>query len=105
MSTVATNDKPKVSKIFGCECYAEGIEVAIYDPCDGVEICMWERGTGPYARTLKDKLRWIFHILKTGRYWTDDVILSSSTAREMGHALISLSDEVDKLKREESSTN
>jgi hypothetical protein len=78
------------SEIYLCACHGEGIKVEKWDDNE-IYIAFWSQGLySKYPMTFKERLRWIWAILTTGRVWADEVILTESTAELLGRYLLSL---------------
>ena len=82
-----------VNKIFMCGCHGEGLVVdKFYD--NEIYLAMFSqmhRYNGQSKMGLKEKLRWIWHILTTGEPWIDEMILTDQCARELGKELLRIS--------------
>lgn len=88
-----------MEKYFRCECYSEGIQVERdvetidYDKeffCVNVYFAKMHYGTSNNLPTLREKLRHCWRILRTGRNYADEVILSADKARELGNYLLEI---------------
>jgi hypothetical protein len=82
----------KVNKIFKCSCWSEAIEVEKEDNL--ISICMWQLGLRNKPRGFFEKLRWVWHIIIHGDYWTDECMLDKDTSKALGEELIRLSGEL-----------
>ena len=75
-----------------CECHSEGISVCLDDPSDPnnnfIGLSMWRYGS--YRLRLSRKLSLIWHIIKYGHPWLDDVLLSREKARKLADKLLEL---------------
>jgi len=96
-------------KFFECSCHSEGILVGAewYKELDDSElyhpeitVAYWEEGfyTGKKLG-LKQKLRYMWHVLVTGKPWNDMVVLDTATARKLGEHLIAFSKKQPKKKK------
>jgi hypothetical protein len=80
-----------MKKVFECACFSEGVTV---DHDDGfVNMCFWERGIRPSKRSMLDRLRVAWHLIRKGEYYTDEVMLKPDEARALGEEIIKLSEE------------
>lgn len=73
-------------KVFLCKCNGEGI--AIENEDEGINFSFWQRGF--YSKQpvgIKERIRWAWHILTTGTFWTDEVILDYDTAQELSNEI------------------
>jgi len=58
-----------------CDCYSEGMRLN-YDLKDKLlYISLYQRGFRPRTKTLLEKLRWVWHILKNDVPYDDEVVL------------------------------
>ncbi len=97
-----------MSKFFKCTCGSEVVQIErdieVVDKNTGtwtadIYFAMFHYGTQNSRPTLREKLRHCWKILKTGKNFPDDIIMSMEEARSMGEYLIELTDQ-DKLKGE-----
>jgi len=88
-----------MEKYFRCECYCEGIQIErdieIFDhdkEAFNVHIyfAKLHYGTNNNMPTLKEKIRYCWRILKTGRIYADEVIFSVDKTRELGNYLLEI---------------
>jgi hypothetical protein len=71
------------NKFFKCECYTHALEVE-YDAEDNqYYVAVWELGRRDATLNWKERCRWMWHILKTGKPWADTVILSPEQMRQL----------------------
>lgn len=89
---------------YQCQCHSEvlnverNIEILNYkDKAWDVNIyfAMYHYGTQNHRPTLREKLRHCWRILKIGKNYADDIILSVEDAREMGKDLLKMCDETE----------
>lgn len=87
-------------KFYECSCGSEGIMVSNeeWDSETEPEIYLAFFHNGFYSKqlTLWDRLRWCFHIVKTGIPWNDMVILNKGQAKSLGEDLIKWSKKTPK---------
>jgi len=106
---VGPNGQVKDTSMFMCNCFGEllmmEVDFDIEDlvavagasettnksvkPQGDLHISMWHRGLR-YPMDLREKLRWCWHILKTGKPWTDSIIVSRTQVLEITHFMESL---------------
>lgn len=93
---------------YECQCHAEvlSVERSIYiinykDKTWDANIyfAMLYYGTQNHRPTLREKLRHCWRILKTGKHYCDEIILSLEDARELAKDLTAMTDEI-KIKEE-----
>lgn len=83
-------EEPK-SELYLCACGGEGITLQKWDN-DEVYLAIWNQGyRSPLS--LKEKIRWMWHILVTGKPWADEIILDNKIASQLGIMLIALANE------------
>jgi hypothetical protein len=58
-----------------CDCYSEGIRFN-YDEDGMLNISLYQRGFAPRTRSWKEKLRWIWQIIRKDVPYDDEIILS-----------------------------
>jgi hypothetical protein len=66
------------SLIIKCECGAESLEIKKED--DMFEVSLWRLGRVPLM-SIKERIRWCWHILRNGYPWTDSIILTNKNAK------------------------
>jgi hypothetical protein len=80
------------SHFIKCSCSGHMLECEVYDYMDGdagVNFSIWERGReGKKLHTWKERLRWCWHILKTGCLWADDIIATNKEARGLAEFIL-----------------
>jgi len=65
-----------------CSCHALEVDTTFRKLENEIYFTSWEHsGTRPFS--FREKLRWCFHILKTGRPWSDHIILNESQVKEL----------------------
>ncbi len=77
-------DKENVEYI-ECTCGTEILRMS-YAPSDdwpGLNIAFWVHGHGSYRIGFKERVRWIWHILRKGKPYDDMVILDTLKAGQM----------------------
>lgn len=88
--------------VFRCSCGSEMVQIErsievidrnknIWDA--SIYFAMFHYGTQNHRPTLRDKLRHCWRIIKTGKNYADDVIMSIEEARNMGELLLNLTNE------------
>ena len=82
-----------MSKFFKCTCGSEAIEIEVdpefeskYKMNPSMYISLWRLGNFGRVMTFKERLRWIWHILRTGMPWTDSITFDYSKAKEFRDA-------------------
>lgn len=83
---------------FECDCGQEAIHIErdleLFDE-NKRDACLlnfsiYHLGTENHKPTLKEKLRHCWHILRTGKNYSDQIILSEGTARQLGKCILDL---------------
>jgi hypothetical protein len=89
---------------YECQCHAEILNVErcvdIISYKDkawdaSIYFSIWHLGTENHRPILREKLRHCWHILKTGKNYADNIILSVEDVRELGKDLLKMSDEAE----------
>jgi len=89
------------SEIYLCACHGEGIKIEKWDDNE-IYMSYWRCGLeGKYPMSFKERLRWIWAILTTGRVWADEIIITKPTAELLGNYLLSLCEKPIDLKSSE----
>ena len=71
-----------------CGCTAISLSRWIYDPDDtDINISMWARGLSNRNDSWRERLRHIWHIIRKGHPFEDNVILSKEDARRLSEKL------------------
>lgn len=85
-------DKNKVA-VFHCDC-GEELLVVTQDKewPDNIEMAVWLRGRS-YTLTWKDRIRYCWQIIRYGRPYNDQIILSRYKARKFAEQLFELTAE------------
>lgn len=87
-------------KFFHCDCGAEVIYVEknkeIIDKEKNIietniDFCIYHMGTQNHQPTFRDKLRHCWQIFKTGKNYSDYIVLSKERAKKLGKYLIEIS--------------
>lgn len=50
-------------------------------------VAIWKYGRGSEKLTLKEKIRWMWRILRTGNPWADSVVLTKKDANKLSEFL------------------
>lgn len=84
-------------KIFKCGCGGEGIVIDNAYEENSIDFALWTNGLfgGYYPMTWKQRFRWCWHILKTGKVWTDAIILEKETAKALANEILKKCKEMD----------
>ena len=75
-----------------CDCHSHVLEIERYeyDKFDkGFNITCWHYGHDGNIRGFKERLRWCWHILKTGKPWADSIIVTDEKAKEIANFITS----------------
>jgi len=80
-----------MNKIFKCDCGCGEVEIAEWKDSDGEVICIEFLKRCRAGRSIKQRLKMIWRLLRWGYYYDDDIVLAKETARELGNELIKLS--------------
>lgn len=76
-----------------CKCSGEGMSVE-HDPEDDTYyFAYWKSGFNPTDMDWRERLRYCWHVLRTGKAYTDELILSAEDVEELTKFL---SDQNDK---------
>jgi len=95
METKETNDIISASQyekedqkvdMFICSCGSEGITIEKFSDEDELYLSVWERGFS-YPMTWIQRLKHIWQILRNGKLYGDQLVLSPDTARALANKL------------------
>jgi hypothetical protein len=89
-------DNRRIKSLFLCDCWSEGVTIELEKDDSLIEMAFWSAGRGPFATSLRERIRWCWHILTTGTYFNDEMCISTSVARSMAAKLNELADEAEK---------
>lgn len=82
-------------KFYQCSCGSEGIMMSYEQEKEGVpyvDLAYFQEGFASRKLSFFQKLRWCYHILKTGQPWHDMVLLNQNTAKRLGLDLVKFSE-------------
>lgn len=78
------------SSMHKCTCGGHMFEIERYEDHwgdgnieKGFNLATWERGRGGKTLCWRERWRWIWNILRTGKLWADDVIINDEQAKEI----------------------
>ena len=77
-----------------CLCTTHLLEVEHYNDSDigleevGFNITVWRLGNEDKLYSIKERIRWCWHVLTTGKPWADSVILSEEQACNIASFII-----------------
>lgn len=58
-----------------CDCYSEGMKLNFDSKDKLLYISLYQRGFKPRTKTLIEKFRWVWHIIKNDVPYDDEVVL------------------------------
>ena len=84
------------SKFVRCDCFGHALEVRRdMEIVDGkithknFEICIWERyGESNRKMSWRERIRWCWQVLRTGRPWADQVTISDDKAKKLAEFIL-----------------
>ena len=68
-----------------CACYGEAIEVTYWpndDIPDEIWFSIWKQGFD-YPLGWREKVRWCWNILRNGKLWADNIVVSPEQAKQV----------------------
>lgn len=83
--------------LFYCDCGCGAIAIKTSDMGDGdkfICISLWQRGIDSHRADLRDRLRYIWHIVRYGHPYTDIALLKPEQAHRLGIHLCCLAREM-----------
>jgi len=76
-----------------CQCGTEAVVLDDWEDYPGLSL--WRAGAS-YSPRWQHRLRHIWNIVRYGHPYTDDILLSKESARELGEKLIELADRIER---------
>jgi len=81
-------DSKELNEIFFCECFSEGLMLSKYPEDRQISIGFFQLGFyNKNKLSLKERLRWMWHILTTGMPYTDMVMLNDKNALDLAKTI------------------
>lgn len=77
----------KNKKFIMCDCYSHALLLEKDDEDDSLYISMFERGFDGKKMSIRDRLRWAFHIIINGHPYTDMIILDTDKVKDLNNFL------------------
>lgn len=66
-----------------CQCQSEAVEIEYDDIDKCYNISIWKLGLYRCSMTFKERIRWCWHILTTGKPWSDFIMLSPEQMKQL----------------------
>ena len=76
-------DTQEKSLMVKCECSSESLEVQYWPEDKQFYVTSWQQGFIHRPFSWRERIKWMWHILKTGNPWGDMIILSPTKAKEI----------------------
>lgn len=71
------------SKFIECACHAEGMGID-YDEEDALYyFSYWSQGFSNKSLSIKDRIRYCWHVLRKGKAFEDEIVLDSAKVNEL----------------------
>ena len=79
-----------IKTVYGCECHSEGLVLEYDKEHKELMIAFWSNCAKYIPNVLgwKERLRWIWNMIKTGSPYTDMVVVSRETAITMAEDIL-----------------
>lgn len=87
------------SRFVKCVDGAEAIEICLdnEEPCAPlIYISMWKLGNDNRPLSFKEKLIWIWNIIKTGNPWADQIVFNHSEYKKFCYVVNDIKEDMDK---------
>lgn len=65
----------KIEEFIACSCSSEGLYIVKHPAESEVYLSIFSRGINPQRFNWKDKIRYIWHALKHGKPFEDEIVL------------------------------
>lgn len=76
--------KKNKSLYLKCDCSCHLLEIEYDDDFDdSFCIALWSRGRQGEILSWRDRIRWIWNIIRTGNPWSDSIIINKTKAKEI----------------------
>ncbi len=72
-----------IKKLYTCQCHSEAVTIEVNHEDQEVYVTGWQMSPGVGTMSLKERLRWAWHIITRGFPFNDHIILSFDTARQI----------------------
>lgn len=79
------------SEHYDCDCHSEGVIMEYEDDLPLAYLGFFNMGFGGRVLAFKDRIRSAFQVLKTGKPYTDMVVLNQEAAKRLGSDLLAFS--------------
>ena len=76
-----------VRDVFLCECGSEGLVIEPDEEDKQIYVSLYDRMYQTASKSIFERLRWCWHVLRTGEPWTDSIILDYETANRLADSL------------------
>ncbi len=73
-----------------CDCQSHAIQFEYEEESQSIEITIWQRNQPQSPFSFKERIRWCWNVLLTGKPWGDRVILSQDKADQITKFLTDL---------------
>lgn len=80
-------------KFIMCSCHSESVLVEKHANEDEIYLSLFGRGLNVQRYNLKDRIRHIWQILTKGSPYTDEIVLSRESAKELADTLTTFANE------------
>ncbi len=79
-------------KFFRCNCGCGGVVIEIFPEEWNIYISFLKRVSGAY---FSHRIKLVWEMLRYGHHFDDDIILTRETSKELGNALLEMSDRLE----------
>lgn len=73
----------KKNLLIKCSCSGEAIEFSLDEEFEMVDVSLWKRGIHDRPMSIRERIRWCLHVLKTGNPWSDYLILDKEGIQDV----------------------
>jgi hypothetical protein len=82
--------KKSIEEFILCSCSSEGIYIKRYKNENEVYLSIFSRGINPKRFNLKDRLRYVWNVLKKGKPFEDEIVLDTKSLSKLKKVFKSL---------------
>lgn len=77
----------QIEEFIACSCKSEGIYLVKYKKEEEVYLSFFSHGINPKKLNWKDMIRYIWHLLKTGKPFEDQIVLDKAAVAKLKKVL------------------
>jgi hypothetical protein len=71
------------TKFIKCACYGHLLEIEHDTEFNQYNLSIWQYGNDVRPLSIKDRIRWIWRLIRTGHLWADEIVLTEAAKKEL----------------------